>query len=125
MRRQVLRCLLIAGLLSVFPAIVLRAAENEKKSDELLQQIVRLIGDPDREFRAAGLEQVRKSAKGTAATELFASQLAKLDAGGQVALLSALADRGDVAARPAVLELASSGKDVGVRSAAIAAIGHL
>jgi hypothetical protein len=123
MLRQVMRCLLITGLLFVLPATGTSAAENP--SDELVQQIVRLIGDPDREFRAAGLEQVRTGAKGAAATTLFASQLAKLDAGGQVALLNALADRGDTAALPLVLGLVSSSKDASVRAAAIAAIGQL
>jgi HEAT repeat protein len=97
----------------------------EQPSDEFLQQIVKLLGDPDREFRAAGLEQVRTGAKGTAATKLFTSQLANLDAGAQVALLSALADRGDSAALPTVLELVSSSKEPTVRAAAITAIGRL
>jgi HEAT repeat protein len=98
---------------------------DEKPSDEFVKMIVNLIGDPDREFRAAGLEQVRTSAKGSAATQLFAAQLANLDPGGQSALLGALADRGDVTARPAVLDLFNSSKDEQVRAAAISAVGRL
>lgn len=129
MVRRVLQSLIVLSLLSVLSAIPPRAAEparaGEKASDELLQLIVKLIGDQDREFRAAGLEQVRTAAKGAAATQLFASQLSKLDAGGQVALLHALADRGDAAARPAVLDLAASSKEATVRAAAIGTLGQL
>ena len=64
MIRPRLKCLLIASLLSVLPATT-RAAEP---SDELVQQIVKLLGNPDREFRAAGLERIRTGAKGPAAT---------------------------------------------------------
>lgn len=129
MVRRVLQSLLMLGLLSIPSVITARAAEParaaEKPSDELLQLIVKLIGDPDREFRAAGLEQVRTAAQGAAATQLFASQLSKLDAGGQVALLHALADRGDAAARAAVLDLAASSKEATVRAAAIGTLGQL
>jgi HEAT repeat protein len=93
--------------------------------NELLQMVVNLIGNKDKEFRAAGLDQVRSGAKGPEATKLFAGQLPKLDAAGQVALLSALADRGDAAARPAVLELLAASPDEDVRAAAIAALGKL
>src|SRR5260370_37969370 len=101
------------------------ATSDVAPSDEFVQLIVKLIGDGDREFRAAGLEQVRTAARGTSLTRLFAAQLTKLDSSGQVALLGALADRGDVAARPAVLELYASSKDENVRAAAIGALGSL
>lgn len=121
MARKLLHCLLISGLMFVLPST---GPAAEKPSEELLQQIVKLIGDPDREFRAAALEQIRSGVKGAAATQTFAAQLAKLDADGQVALLSSLADRGDAAARPAVLDLVSS-KEGSVRAAAITALGRL
>ena len=98
------------------------AADKEKSSDELVQQIVKLLSDPDREFRAAGLDQLRTSAKGAAATEQFVAQLPKLDTDGQVALLHALADRGDATARTAVLELIGTNKEARVRAAAIGAM---
>jgi HEAT repeat protein len=123
MLRQILSILLIPGALACLPTQAARAAE--KPADELLQQVVQLIGEQDREFRAAGLELVRTGAKGADATELFVAQLPKLDAEGQVALLNALADRADETARPAVIALASSSKDGRVRAAAIAAIGQL
>jgi hypothetical protein len=123
MRSRVLQRLLFSGLIAFLPAALSAAAE--KPSEAFLRQIVGLIGQSDREFRAAGLEQVRTGARGTAATELFASQLPKLSAEGQAALLSALADRADPAARPAVLAIASSSQEETVRAAAIAALGRL
>lgn len=123
MARQLASFVLIPALLLTLAAPTLPAAE--KPSDEFLKMIVSLIANSDREFRAAGLEQIRTSAKGAAATQLFAAQLANLDAGGQVALLAALKDRGDVAARSAVLDLITSSKDEKVRAAAVSALGTL
>jgi len=122
MLRRVLNSLIILGLV-VLSTETSPAADKE--SDEFVQMIVKLIGDGDREFRAAGLEQVRTAARGAAPTKLFASQLTKLGPEGQVALLDALADRGDAAARPAVLELYASTNDEKVRAAAIGALGSL
>ncbi len=110
-------------LMAVLPPGDASAAESP--SDDLVQMIVKLIGDPDKEFRAAGLDKLRTSAKGTAATQQFTSMLKKLDAQGQIALLNALADRGDPSARSAILELISSSKEDSVRAAGIAAIGSL
>jgi HEAT repeat protein len=113
----------VVGLMLVPFAAAVPAADAQP--DEFVQQIVKLIGDNDREFRAAGLEQVRTAAHGTAYTQLFAAQLPKLNAEGQIALLDALADRGDGTARPAMLELFDSSSDQTVRAAAIAALGRL
>jgi HEAT repeat protein len=115
--------LCVLGLLLVPSTATLPAADAQP--DEFVQQIVKLIGDNDREFRAAGLEQVRTAARGPTYTQLFAAQLPKLHADGQIALLDALADRGDGTARSAVLELIGSSSDKGVRAAALAALGQL
>lgn len=120
---QLLRCFFVWSLLPVFSAAI--AWADDRQSDELVKLIVKLIHDPDREFRAAGLEKVRTSAKGAPATQLFSDQLKKLDALGQAALLNALADRGDGTARAAVLELIAASPDEQVRASAIGAIGSL
>ena len=123
MARRILHCFIVLSLLPVLsPASTLA---DEKPSDEYIKMIVKLLGDSDREFRAAGLEKVRTSAKGAPATQIFAAQLANLDAAGQTALLNALADRGDVTARTAILDLFVSSKDEQVRASAIQAIGGL
>ena len=115
--------LFVALSLLVLSTTALPAAETQ--SDEHIQRILKLIGDKDRDFRAAGLEQVRSSARGPELTRVFAGELSKLDSEGQIALLDALADRGDVAARPAVLELVSASHDAAVRAAAIGALGRV
>lgn len=93
--------------------------------DELVEQIVKLLSNPDREFRAAALEQVRTSAPGASHTETFAAQLPKLEASAQADLIKALADRGDAAARPAVVQALATSKDQDVRSAALTALGEM
>ncbi|HXY37192.1 MAG TPA: HEAT repeat domain-containing protein [Planctomycetaceae bacterium] len=115
------------GSACLFALAFLSAAtlKADAQTDEFVQMIVKLIGDRDKEFRAAGLEQVRTAARGPALTQLFAAQLTKLDADGQIALLSALADRGDHAARAAVLDLLGSSHDENVRAGAIRSLGRL
>lgn len=121
MKRLLMSCLTLLGLLSLIPA----TTRADQQSDQLNKLIVKLIANPDREFRAAGLDKIRTSAKGAEATKLFAAQLASLDAPAQVALLSALGDRRDQAARPAILDLLSNSKDDQVKGAAINALGLL
>src|ERR1700722_8045168 len=116
-------CALSGGL--VLSLLLATATAADPPASDFTQQIVKLIGNKDREFRAAGLEQVRTSARNPGSTQLFADQLKTVDADGQVALLNALADRGDNAARPAVLELISSSPDESVRAAAISVLGKL
>ena len=123
MFQRVLYAIAALCLMAVLPPA--DAWATESPSDDLVQMIVKLIGDPDKEFRAAGLDKLRTSAKGAAATQQFASMLKKLDAQGQVALLNALADRGDASARSAILELISASKEDTVRAAGIAAMGSL
>lgn len=113
----------LCGLLFVFPSSSATADDNP--SNDLVELIVKLLGENDVEFRAAGLEQIRTSAKGAAATKTFLAQLPKLDADGQVALINALADRRDATARPAIIELSSSSKEEQVRAAALSALGKL
>jgi len=93
--------------------------------DEIVQLVINLLGDKDKDVRALGLEQVRTDAKGPAATKLFAALLPKLQSDAQVGLLGALADRGDAAARPVVVEIVTTSKEAPVRVAAIEALGLL
>jgi HEAT repeat protein len=109
-------------LLTVFGIGVTRAADDS--TDQLVPLIINLLTDKDKDLRALGLQQVREEAKGSAATKQFAGLLPKLAPDAQAALLSALADRGDVAARPAVLEMLKS-NDESVLAAAIGALGPL
>lgn len=101
-----------------------RLSAADDANAELVQMIISLVTDQDRDMRAVGLQQVREEVKGPAATKQFAALLPTLSPEAQAGLLDALADRGDNAARPAVLEMLTS-KDESVRAAAIRALGPL
>ena len=111
--------------LAVCFALPALSGADDEPADPLVEMVLGLLGDADKEVRALGLEQVRTAAKGATATRQFASQLPKLQADGQVALIRALSDRGDAAARPAVLELLGTSGEQSVRVAAIEALGFL
>ncbi len=100
------------------------ATEPEAADDAVVQMVVELLGDKDKELRALGQTQVREGVKGQAATKKFVALLPKLTPEAQIGLLSALADRGDTAARPAVSDMLQSDSEE-VRIAAIRALGKL
>src|SRR5260221_2965848 len=104
-------------------AIVISIAPwSARADDDVVQTVINLISDKDKDVRAIGLEQVRDEAKGADATRRFAALLPKLSPEAQVGLLSALAGRGDAAAKPPMLELLQTSKGE-VPGAAIRAIG--
>jgi HEAT repeat protein len=113
---------IVALALAVAFAGTLRAADAP--GDELVEMIVTLVSDQDRDMRAVGLQQVREEAKGAAATRKFSALLPKLPTEAQAGLLDALGDRGDNTARPAVLEMLRSQEEP-VRAAALRALGTL
>jgi HEAT repeat protein len=94
-------------------------------ADPLVDLILGLLADDDIDVRALALEQIRREAPGAAATEQFAAQLATLSPPAQVGLLRALADRGDVVAKPAILQLLAATPPREVQIAAWDAIGWL
>ena len=93
--------------------------------DELVELVTGLLADPDKELRALAFDQIRGEAKGEATTRKFAEMLPGFPAETQIGLLSALADRGDSAAVPAVRRLLSTTAEETVRVAAIEALGSL
>ncbi len=101
------------------------APQSSSAQEELIELIVGFLADEDKEVRALAYEQIRTEAEGEMATKAFAAQLPKLSADAQVGLLSALADRGDRAAGPAVIELVDKSQDAPVKLAAIQATGRL
>jgi HEAT repeat protein len=114
-----------AAVLALFATMpgVSRAAE-EAASPELTEMIVDLLRNDDRDMRALGLQQIREEVRGEANTLKFAALLASLKPDAQVGLLEALGDRGDAAARPAVLEMLRN-DDLLVRCAALRSLGSL
>ena len=77
-------------------------AADEAPDEALLQMIVELVSDSDRDMRALGLQRVREEAPGEAATKRFVELLPKLPPDAQAGLLEALGERGDAVARPTV-----------------------
>jgi HEAT repeat protein len=97
---------------------------EEAPNADLVEMIVNLVSDKDRDMRTLGLQQVRDEAKGPAATKQFVALLPKLPPESQAGLLDALGGRGDRTARPAVLAMLKS-EDGQVRAAAARALGPL
>jgi len=101
-------------------------ANTEGANQELIDFVVGLLNDDDKEMRAVGLEQVRTELKGAAATKQLLALLPKLNVDAQVGLLRALGDRGDVTALPALIEIIKDdGSDAAVKSAAVRSLGML
>ncbi|MEI8376707.1 MAG: HEAT repeat domain-containing protein, partial [Planctomycetota bacterium] len=111
-------------LVAFSTAFLLQVPPSAHADDDLVQTVSSLVCDKDKDVRAIGLEQVRDEVKGPEATRRFAGLLPKLVPDAQVGLLGALAERGDVAARPAVLDLLNNSQ-AEVRGAAIRALGAL
>jgi len=82
-----------------------------------------MIGGDDPVMRATAIAHLR-TLQGDGVTQQFAAELPKLQPAGQVMLIEALADRGDVAARPAVVAAAVA-QDDAVRVAALKALGRV
>jgi HEAT repeat protein len=97
---------------------------EEAANTELLKMVTDLVSDSDRDMRALGFQQIREESPGEASTLLFAALLPKLQPDAKAGLIEALADRGDRAARPAVLTMMTS-DSTAVRAAAIRALGAL
>ena len=106
-RQVALAGLMLASLL----ALCARLSLADEKRDELVPMIVRLLGEKDSEFRAAGLDQVRSGAKGAEATKVFAAQLPKLDASAQALLGAALENSGKPQEAAAAYQAASDAAD--------------
>ena len=111
-------------LIFLFATAILIVPRFARADDDVVQTVINLVSDKDKDVRAIGLEQVRDEAKGAEATRRFAALLPKLAPEAQVGLLGALVGRGDAAAKPAVLELLKSSQGE-VRATAIRAIGPL
>jgi len=85
--------------------------------------VLDILKSGDQDMAAVAIGMV-KDMHGEDVTEALAKELPNLSATSQVQLLSALGDRGDATALPAVMAITKS-EDEGVRIAAIKAIGQL
>jgi len=114
-------CSSLAILLLCSYAVCLGASEQPQ--DEAVSIVLDILRSNDQEMQAAAIAMV-KEMPGTLVTEALAKELPNLSAKSQVQLLSALGDRGDVAARPVVVAVVKS-EDQSVRIAALRALGQL
>ena len=97
------------------------ALARPKQAPDLLTKV---MTGPNPALRRYALTQVSEAPGGEATTRAFAAMLPKLAAEEQEALVRELADRGDPAAKPAVLQAVGSENEM-VRAAAVAAMGQL
>jgi len=91
--------------------------------DDAVAIVIDVLKGNDQAMQAAVIAMVREM-PGTEITQALARELPNLSAAGQVQLLSALGDRGDPAALPAVTTAANAA-DQSVRIAALKALGQL
>jgi len=119
------RVLFVGITACVLVVLAGHARADDDADRELIQLVIELLADNDKDIRALAFEQVRTEAMHASATKQFAAQLPKLTAEAQVGLLGALATRGDQAARSAILKLLAESPPESVRVAAISAIGAL
>ena len=94
--------------------------------DEMVSMVLEMLRDPDadNELRGIFFEQIRSEAKGPEATKAFADALPTLPPEAHAGMIRALADRGDTAAKPAILAMLKS-EDEETRIAAVRAIAKL
>jgi len=100
------------------PASTVAASEGNQ---EIIKMVIDSLKDPEMQ---AGAIAIAREVPGTEMTKALAQELPNLGPTAQVQLLSALADRGDALALPAVLE-ASRSQDESVRIAALKAVGQM
>lgn len=112
-------CRALAFLLLCSYAVCLGASEQ----NEAVNIVLDILRSDDQEMQAAAIAMV-KEMPGTEVTKALAKELPNLSAKSQVQLLSALGDRGDAVARPAVVAAVKS-EDQSVRIAALRALGQL
>ena len=111
----------LALLLLCSCAVCLGASEPSQ--DDAVKIVLDILRSNDQEMQAVAIAMAKDMA-GTEVTEALAKELPNLSAASQVMLLSALSDRGDAAALPAV-SAAAKAEDPTVRVAALRALGQL
>lgn len=116
--RETGRCLASAVLLVAMslPAPVV--------ADDALPIVVELLNSDDRDTRGLALQQIREGLRGATVTMQLVDLLPGLPPEIQPGLLEALGDRGDPAARPALIQAVRSGAEP-VRISALRALGWL
>lgn len=118
-----IRLLLIAVISIALLDLAVSTAAADEGNQEIIKMVIDALKSPDAEMQTGAIAIVREIA-GAEVTKALAQELPNLGPATQVQLLSALADRGDATALPAVTE-ASKSQDESVRVAALKAIGQI
>ena len=98
-------------------------AADDQANQDIIKVVIDALKSNDPEMQS-GVMGIVRSIPGPEFTKALVAELPKLSATGQVQLLSALGDRGDGTALPAVIE-AGKAQDESVRVAALRAVGQL
>ncbi len=96
----------------------------DEANREIIKMVIDALRSDDPEMQTGAITILREI-PGEEVTKALVQELPRMSAAGQVRLLSALADRGDMAALPAVIELSGKSQDESVRVAALKTIGQL
>lgn len=122
-RSKGVRLFLIAAAAVVLLGVAVSNVAADEADQEIIKMVIDALKSPDAEMQTGAIAIVR-DIPGEEVTKALAQELPKLGPTAQVQLLSALADRGDVLALPAVIEAGKS-QDESVRVASLKAIGQL
>jgi HEAT repeat protein len=117
---------LMAATLVIYAVIscaMVSAARSGEQENSALDIVINALKGEDESMQSMAIALVRDM-PGPEVTKVLAKELPNLSVRGQMQLLSALADRGDRTALPAVIE-ATKAKDESVRVAALKAVGEL
>jgi HEAT repeat protein len=121
-RPEMLMAVLFAFYAVIGCSMVL-AAGSEEPDNETIGIVIDALKGNDESMQSMAISLIREM-PGAAVTKILARELSNLSVRGQVQLLSALADRGDRTALPAVIG-ATTSKDQSVQIAALKALGQL
>ena len=118
-----LRMAVTLVIYAVIGCAMVSAAGSEEPENETIGIVITALKGADESMQSMAISLIRDM-PGADVTKILARELPNLSARGQVQLLSALADRGDRTALPAVIG-ATISKDQSVKIAALRALGQL
>ena len=118
-----LRMAVTLVIYAVIGCAMVSTAGSEEPENETIGIVINALKGEDESMQSMAISLIRDM-PGPEVTKVLIKELPNLSVRGQVQLLSALADRGDRTALPAVIAAAKA-KDESVRVAALKAIGDL
>lgn len=117
------KCTIYSSLIVLLLCCCAVCFSASEEPEDAIALVIDILKGNDQEMQAVAIAMV-KEIPGTEITKALARELPNLSVMSQVRLLSALGDRGDQAALPAVI-MATKAGDESVRVAALKALGEL